>query len=696
MRDAEAAAAGDRPARGDLVLLLLLSVLPFLNGLTGDFTYDDKVIVRDNPRLVSSSKAGQILTTHYFGDGEDTATNYRPVVLLSYAVQRWVHGNRPLPFHAVNVVLHAAVTLLLFRWLLALGFPRPPVLAVSALFAVVPIHVEAVTSIVGRAETLAALAVLSAALLWIRATRQDALETAPYLLGLATFALGVFVKESAAVLPGVILLGELFRGGSGDTPLHRLTRLVRRRGLALAGLLLPLVVLFGVRRWVLGGFLGSERAGIFDLENPLVLLDAPLRAANALGLLFRYAALTFVPVGLSADHSARSLDFAERLLSFRAILPVVALLALAALAVLLWRARPLFSFGLCLFFGTFLPASNIPFPIGTVWGERLAYLPSAGLLAAAIGLLLPRTRAVPRPSRLRWREIGLALVVVVWATGSAVRNRAWHDDAALFADTIAKAPRSAKARYNLAYHLWREGDSAGAVRELSTATTIFPRHYTAWSLLGRLARDAGRSEDAVAAYAACLRVHASYEGGLWGHAKSLEDAGRAVEAEAAWARAARRRPASALIAHHRALFFDTHGPPERRLHEWRRAVLTGRGAAGARLGLARTLAALGEGDAAVLEARWALAASPGLAEARLFLAERYEAEGKCLAAVAELGRAWRSKPSDPKLAASLLELGARAGAARSHAIALLPAVTARFGLRPADARLQAAVTALRG
>lgn len=690
----DAGRAPRRAGRRDVLLLLLASVLPYLNGLAGDFTYDDKVIVRDNPRLASPSTVGEILTTHYFGGGAETATNYRPAVLLTYAVQRWVHGNRPLPFHAVNVALHAAVTLLLFRWLLLLGFPRLPVLAASVLFAVLPIHVEAVTSIVGRGETLAALCVLASAFLWLRATGDGALRPVPYLLSLSAFTLGVFVKESAAVVPGVVLLGELFRGGSGDAPLHRLRRLLERRAGALAGLLAPLAVLFGVRRLVLGGFLTSGRAAIFDLENPLVSLEAPLRVVNAIGLLFRYAFLTFVPVGLSADHSARSLVLAGGLLSPRAILPVLLAAALATLAVRLWRARPLVAFGLCLFAGTFLPASNVPFPIGTVWGERLAYLPSAGLLLAFAGLLAPRARAVPRPSRVRWREAAVGLLAAGYAVGTAVRNRVWLDDAALFADTVAKAPRSAKARYNLAYHLWREKDAAGAVRELRTATEIFPRHYTAWSLLGRVARDEGRYADAVEAYAACLKVHSRYEGGLWGYAASLEDAGRRAESEAAWARASRVLPASSLIAQGRAGFFDRNSSPDRRLHEWRRAVITGLGAAPARLGLARALLSGGERQAAVEEARWALFASPGLSEARVFLAERYEEEGRGLAAAAELGRAWRSRPFDADLAARLLELGARREEARSRAEAAVPSITARFGARPADPRLAAALAVL--
>ena len=193
------------------IALALLAILPCLNGLRADFTFDDKTIVRDNPRLSSPGRVGEIFTSHYFGGPLSTAKNYRPVVLLTYAVQRWTTGTDPLPFHVVNVALHVGTTLLFAAWTLALGMPRGPSLAAAALFAVVPIHVEAVTGIVGRAELLVASLVFLAALLFRRATDGPRLGVWPYAGALVAFLLAVFTKENAVVLPGVVALGELLR-----------------------------------------------------------------------------------------------------------------------------------------------------------------------------------------------------------------------------------------------------------------------------------------------------------------------------------------------------------------------------------------------------------------------------------------------------------------------------------------------------
>ena len=142
--------------------LALLALLPFLNALPYDFTYDDKLIIRDNERIATPAKVGEVFTTQYFGGALSSAQNYRPVLLLTYAVQEWIHGNRPWLFRAVNLVLHAAVTVAFASWLVALGFAMGEASAAAALFAVATIHVEAVTSLVGRAELLAAWCVFAA------------------------------------------------------------------------------------------------------------------------------------------------------------------------------------------------------------------------------------------------------------------------------------------------------------------------------------------------------------------------------------------------------------------------------------------------------------------------------------------------------------------------------------------------------
>lgn len=684
-----------RERRRALLALVLLAVLPYLNALTGEFTYDDKLIVRDNGRIASPSHFGEIFTTHYFGGALATGTAYRPLLLVTFALQRWTTGATVWPFHAVNVFLHALATALLFLWLLRLGFCRAPAQAVAALFAVATIHVEAVTGIVGRADLLAAVTVLGAALLWLRATERSRLRVGPYLGCLALILCGVFTKENAVVAPGVILLGELFRGGRGAEPVSRLRAVIASRPAATAGLLAPIGVLFAARAIVLQGFLISKHAGIFDLENPLVLAPPLVRVAGAAGLLFRYVAKTLVPVGLSADHSAYALPMPQTLREPAAVLPIAALLLAALATGLLWRRRPLAAFGSALFFGAMLPTANILFPIGTIYAERLMYLPSAGVFAAAVGLLVPRERAVPRPSRLRWHEALVLIAVLAYSAGTLSRNLVYRNDTTLYADMVRKVPRSAKAHYNVAFDAQRRKDLATAKEHFRIATEIFPRYYDAWASLGRIVWDEGRPEEAIPLYRKSVEVFSTYENGRWGLAKTLQAAGRRADAEAAFEEGLRLLPDSYPLAFHLAqLLTDEDRVPEAET-AWRRAIAVGKGAGRPHVALARLLVRVGREEEAWTEARKALAAEPGLVEARLFLAERYEEAGRILGAGGELSRARRSDPSDAGVTALLLELAGRHPSLRPRVRLALAAIEERFGSRPADERLRSALARFR-
>jgi hypothetical protein len=81
---------------GWAAVLVAACVITYANGLGGGFTYDDKAIVRDNPRIRAPGNVSQIFTTSYFGGPRGSGTVYRPVLLLSYAVQWWIHGRQPV------------------------------------------------------------------------------------------------------------------------------------------------------------------------------------------------------------------------------------------------------------------------------------------------------------------------------------------------------------------------------------------------------------------------------------------------------------------------------------------------------------------------------------------------------------------------------------------------------------------------
>jgi protein O-mannosyl-transferase len=424
--------------------LLALAIIAYANSFGLGLVQDSKVIVTQDARLraVSAENLKLILTKNYWypkaGDGL-----YRPVTTLSLLANYSVLGNgeKAGGYHVVNVLLHGINVLLLYE-LALLAFRRAgPALATAALWAVHPIGPEAVTSIVGRADLLAAMAVLGSLVLYAKKRGPGA---AVSLFAVAT--LGVFAKENAAILLGLMVLWEVCFGEGAAA--------VRQRWMEYAAVAASLVVLAVVRYAVLNGLPVAQPVYV---DNPLRgadFLTGRWTAIKVLGLDLR---LVLLPLGLSADRS-----FDEIALSgpgdLWAWLSAGAILAIGGWALMRFRQDklPLWAAG---FFGmALLPTSNLIVPIGATVAERFLYLPSAAF-AMAVGALLYRVASG------RFARAALIVLLVAYAGRTMVRNADWKDDYTLGTADVATTPRSFRLHDLLAKALYERGDIDGAIRE---------------------------------------------------------------------------------------------------------------------------------------------------------------------------------------------------------------------------------------
>jgi tetratricopeptide (TPR) repeat protein len=441
-----------RLSRWAWVLVAVVALVPYSNALPGDFTFDDVYIVRDNP-AVQVLPATRLLT--YLSQSGEW---YRPLTMLTYAANANV-GRAALGYHVVNLVLHAAVSVAVFFLALRLLGSQSGALAAALLFAVHPIHTEAVTGIVGRAELLAALGVLIALLAFARALSGSGTRRSLWsVLSLAAFAAALLAKESA--LTGLGLLAVLHwwidrRAG----PRRRLAALLPYASIVAAYLALRLAVI---------GALAMPEAPSM-LDNPLAHVGAAARIRTAIIILWQYAALLAVPLHLSADYSFNQIPVAHTWGDPRFQLGAALLLAIAVTIAAAARRAPIL--GVAALF-TAIPlalTANVLFPIGTIKAERLLYLSSVGWCLAGGWL----AAAVPRR---RERLAALALAALVAAGGARTwqRNLDWRNEDTLFAVTMADAPESAKAHYNGAVALQRAGRLDDAMVHYRRALEIFP------------------------------------------------------------------------------------------------------------------------------------------------------------------------------------------------------------------------------
>jgi tetratricopeptide (TPR) repeat protein len=430
--------------RWRVTLLLAAALLVYGNSLRNGFTLDDQPYILQNRQVTDPSLKKVFQPTQY-------VNTFRPLTFSSLALNWAIGGARPFGYHLLNMLLHAAVTLLLYLLLRALldSLPQGETVSfiASLLFAVHPIHTEAVASIVGRSEMLAAGFLMAAWLLHLR-DRQ--------VLSLLCFALALLSKESAVVFTPVLLVGDYVCG--------KLKTFQRYGWFAtVTGFYLALL-------WrVQGGRLGpGSKEGTSFLDNPLASLPFSLRVLNALRIAWKYIGLHLYPATLSCDYSYDAI-----LLYAKWRYGIAAALA-ATLVVILWlwavrTRRSGWALAGAIYLGGFAVTANLLLSSTTTMAERLAYLPSAGfcLLIAMVWIWVKNHNAT-----LAWTVLGA--VVVALATRTLIRNRDWRDDFTLYSAAVKSVPGSAKMHLDLGAEYMYRGQLALARQEYETALRIYP------------------------------------------------------------------------------------------------------------------------------------------------------------------------------------------------------------------------------
>ena len=455
-----------------LLLVASLAAATYANALGNTWAFDDDYIVVSNP-VVTEPRWREALTGPYWGGPEAVPSLYRPTTVSALALEWQVFTGRPAAFHAVSLLLHVLVSLLV-TLLLAAFLPGVAAAAGGALFAVHPVHVEAVANVVGQSELLAAAAYLGACLLYVRHWSASPGARALRLLVItALYALALGAKEIAVTLPASLLLVELVRVCGREDRAARpgalLIGAVRRDAPLYLALATVLVAYLGVRVLILGSLRGE------NLPSELIGLGWGARLLTALSLWPTYARLMLMPLHLAVDYAPGVLMPAGGLRP-DAILGTMMLVALCGVAVRSWRVAPWAAFAAAWMVVTILPVSNLVVASGTVLGERTLYLPSVAVAIAVAGALAHvGTR---RPALLRQAWAAVAVVVTAFLIRSALRNPSWFDSFTVMNTLALEHPESWRSHRSRAEGLVRAGELDAALEEYEQALALVPLDYS--------------------------------------------------------------------------------------------------------------------------------------------------------------------------------------------------------------------------
>ena len=613
----------------------MLVGIAYGNSLGNGYVWDDHQQIVMNPRVKPGASLAPLFDTdarfpHF--DPANQTTVYRPLQMLAYRGVMTAFGGGPAAFHMLSAAfaLAGSLALLWLAWLMTRSVGLA--FTAAALFAVYPVHTEAVDWIAALPDLGCGLFFMLAMGLFVARRRG---------LSVASFALALLWKETALVFPLLpaiyVLLGVL----PGPAPDRRRDALK-----ASAPYWITVVAYLAVRTWVLGAMAHSPRNWAL---NPGQFL---LSVAD---LLLEYWVKLAAPVGLSAYHVFHPV---RSLADPRAWLALLFVACLGAAVYLLRRAR-LAVFATAWMVLTLLPALDLDALGRNAFAERYLYLPSAGfciLAALAAGWLLGR---LPQGARTPAGVATLGVVLTCFTAECMGRNPDWKDDRTLFAATLPEAEGSPFVHVMVAStHAGDDSDGSYAEQNYRQAVELATQEIpvdrldavTAYQGLASIYAARGEFDQALKELAEALALAPDNPDADGEEGIILAHAGRGREAEPLLERALREQPRNENILTALGLVArDEHDLA--RAESMFREVLavhteTDDFAASAHNNLGVVLGDENNDAAAIEQFRQAAAMDPGDPEFDMNLATSLAAAGRLAEARTEAETAVRLAPGD--------------------------------------------------
>jgi tetratricopeptide (TPR) repeat protein len=472
-------------------LSVLLAVVVYLPSLGNGHAFDDLGDIVENTAVHGIGNAAEILTTPYRARVPPVRSPYRPITSLSYAVSWSMGDGAPFPFHAFNVALHAGNTAAVTGLLGVLGANPLLALVGGAIFAVHPVHSEAVANGVGRGDALMTLFVLLGVLAYLRPWRREWLGVVAVA---ASYALALGAKENGVVLPALLVLVTLVHPRAGRSAAAGSAPIAWRS-------LLSRWPLFGVLAAVLAAFLAARYQVLGTLFHRdaapyIVILPAATRVATAIANFGELVRLLLVPADLAADYGPNVIVPAA-VSSVRFWIGLCLAVGALALGTLNLRRGGWITLGIAWAVLAIAVVGNLFFPVGVWVAERTLYLPSVGVSFLAVGAWHRLGEGAPRRAQ---SLLGGAAVVLILLGGARTwtRNAAWADTEAVFATLAEEHPESFRAQWWMGQALLGMGEIDRGIEWLRLAGETNPNElriqldYVRGLLLAR------RSEEAYA------------------------------------------------------------------------------------------------------------------------------------------------------------------------------------------------------
>ena len=557
-----------------LILFSLITVLPvliYLNSLGNTFVYDDYLTITNNHFIRERRYLSAFFSQKYFAISNELT--YRPVVPLSYFVDYAIWQLQPWGYHLTNLVIHTLNVYLVYFAVYHLFKNRITAFISCLLFSIHPIFSEAVNAVSYREDLLSASFLLVAFILFIQYNKSTNRRyfIIWYALSLLTYLLAMLSKETAFVLPFLILSYDLIFQKNHILNFHNR---IRRLAANYAGYI------------AIGGFYLFLRFYLFHNPGESVRYPGNSVFVNFIMMtkvLGYYVKLLFIPAPLNADYIV-PLTFSPADAAF--IISIILLIITAILLVKKCRLSSIWTFSTIWFFVTLLPVLNI-IPINNIMAERYLYIPGIGFTMLFGSILTHRISKYRIYKSFRLAPIAVVCLLFTWCT--VCRNRIWLNEFTFSTETIRRSPASFRVYNDLGYFYYHNGliDAAiqafkdsirvrygqpkahcnlgaayalkglndAAIEELKVAINLRNQYPEAHNNLGILYKRKGMLNEAINEYIEALKVNPYYADAHNNLGSALIDMGRLDEALSEIEKAVKIRRNFALAHYNMAVIY---------------------------------------------------------------------------------------------------------------------------------------------
>ena len=490
-----------------IILLIIVCFVFYSNTIFNNYALDDGLVISDN-HYVQNGIYG--LKDIFFHDsfagclGDDvnlvSGGRYRPLSLFTFALEYQIFGLNPHISHLINIVLLAALVIILFTLINKLFrnyFNKDDLLKFSfiacLLFISHPVHTEVVSNIKSRDEILALIGSLASIYFIIKFIETD--DYWNLVNCFFCFFIALLSKENSITFIAIIPLSVYFLGEKN----------LKKYFLSMIPLFIACFLFLIIRYYILG-----NNPDVQDelLNNPFIHASFSEKYATILYTLGVYIKLLFFPHPLTFDYY----PFHISILNWHNILPYISFflhLALLAFSILNLKKKSILSFGILYYFITLSIVSNIFFPVGTFMSERFLFMPSVGFVLIIAWIIVNELPALLKSKSLR--IVLFVLIMLACFVKTYSRNLVWKDNYTLFTTDVKTSSNSIKGNLTAGNVLYSKAFSCEdsvinkmyyrqALIYAKKAVSLYPDYADGNFLLANTLLELGQNDSAVFYY----------------------------------------------------------------------------------------------------------------------------------------------------------------------------------------------------